>query len=151
MRLARAFYNQAGVFREFSFLNAKLYEALRSTVKEPVQPFANLDDAFYGAFKLGLGTSSEDVLDSSIVLLSSSHVAVLDSALNLFWMLETTEIMLPTKTQPNPIVEDNKMRIMLSDGSDDKELLFNDAQKARAAKVLFEDMFFMLLDFDEDQ
>ena len=60
-------------------------------------------------------------------MLSSSYVAVLDSTLNLFWMLNTTDIMLPTKSQPNPIVEDNKMRIMLSDGSDDKELLFNDA------------------------
>ena len=78
MRLPRAFYKDAGVFKEYSSLNARVYESLRQTIKEPVQAYANLNDAYYGTFKLGNTSSDENEMDSSMMMLSSSYLVVLD-------------------------------------------------------------------------
>ena len=53
MRLARAFYKDTCVFADYSEIDAKVFREIRSTLREPVQPFASLTDTFYGAFKIG--------------------------------------------------------------------------------------------------
>lgn len=138
MRLPRAFYTETYVFREFSVLNATLHQALRQTVKEPVQAFASVEDAFYGAFKLGeAGDPDENVMDSDILLLTEGHVAVLNSNLQIQWMERTADILLPSKSAPNPILVDKNMTITMADGSTVRQVLFADLQKAKAAQVLF--------------
>ena len=87
MRRPRAFYKDAGVFREYSQFNAVVYETLRSTIKEPVQPYSSLTDAYYGAFKLGGGDPDESKIDSSLMLLTSSYLVVLDPKLQPHMML----------------------------------------------------------------
>lgn len=154
MRRPRAFYKDAGVFREYSQLNAVVYETLRSTIKEPVQPYASLTDAYYGAFKLGGGDPDESKMDSSLMLLTSSYLVVLDPKLQPHMMLQTADLMLPTKGQPNPTLlpQGNKrtMKLILADG-EEQELVFVDEGKAIAAQALFEDMFFMLVDREASQ
>ena len=65
------------MFKEYSPLNAKIYETLRSTIKEPVQQYASLTDAYYGAFKLGEVASGEEEMDSPMLMLSSNYLVVL--------------------------------------------------------------------------
>jgi len=35
MRIARAFYKDANVFGDYSFIDAKVFEAIRATLREP--------------------------------------------------------------------------------------------------------------------
>lgn len=104
MRLPRAFYKDAGVFKEYSPTNAKIYETLRSTIKEPVQRYASLTDAYYGAFKLGEVASGEEEMDSPMLMLSSNYLVVLGPDMSTQYAINTCNLMLPTKAQPNPIL-----------------------------------------------
>ena len=85
------------------------------------------------------------------MMLTNSYVVLLDPQLTPFWMLETGDLMLPTREHPNPTVQGSTMYIHLSDGSTVKELLFVDEAKAVAALALFEDVFFMLVGRDANQ
>ena len=84
------------------------------------------------------------------MFLTSRFVVELDSELGLQWLSETLDLMLPTRSQPNPELQGNSMVLILSDG-DRKEMTFMDEAKAKAAQALFEDMFFMLLDREVNQ
>ena len=55
MRISRAFYKDACVFIDYSQIDAKVFEEIRATLREPHQPFASLTDIFYGSFKLRVG------------------------------------------------------------------------------------------------
>ena len=139
---------EAGVFKEYTYVSSKCYGALRSTRTKPVQPFASLDDYFYGAFKLGGGDPDENKLDSSVMMLTNSYVVLLDAQLTPFWMIETSDLMLPTREHPNPTLQGSTMYIHLADGGEVKELVFVEEAKAIAALALFEDVFFMLVGRD---
>ena len=81
------------------------------------------------------------------MFLTSRFVVELDSDLGLQRLTETVGLMLPTRSQPNPVLQGNSIVLILSDG-DEYEMTFMDENKAKAACALFEDMFFMLLDRD---
>ena len=60
-------------------------------------------------------------------------------------MLDLHELKLPTPDHPNPIVQMNCMRIILSNNQQ-RIIEFPDEASALAAQALFEDMFFNRLD-----
>ena len=141
MRPPRAFYKEAGIFCEYSKVNAKLFMKLRATRRHKWK-FASDTDAYYGGFKLGRGLADEDVIDSRMVMLTSRYLVIFSESLDPEKAVSTTDFMLPTKDHPNPIIEDNVLRVILSDGVEQEILEFSDESKARAAHALFEDMFF---------
>ena len=50
------------------------------------------------------------------MFLTSRFVVELDSELGLQWLSETLDLMLPTRSQPNPVLQGNSMVLILSDG-----------------------------------
>lgn len=116
-RAPRAFYKDAGIFKEESKISSKLYKKLRATQKLK-WPFASETDAFYGAFKLGLGNPDENVMDSHVVMLTSRYLVIFDNDLRPYKTISTTDFMLPTREHPNPIVQENCLRVILSDGEE---------------------------------
>lgn len=120
IRKPRAFYKDAGVFKEYSLLNSMVYESLRSTIKEPVQPFASLTDSYFGAFKLcGDHSNSDDDIDSSILMLSSSYLVVLHPNLSVHELIKTNALLKPERDRPNPTIDPEMKRtlkVTLKDG-----------------------------------
>lgn len=85
------------------------------------------------------------------MMLTNSYVVLLDARLTPFWMIETSDLMLPTRQRPNPTLQGSTMYIHLADGGEVKELVFVEEAKAIAALALFEDVFFMLVGRDANQ
>ena len=96
VRKPRAFYKEAGVFKEYSHINAMMYDILRGVGKPKPANFASLDDVYYGAFKLG-GSPDESVMDADIMLLTSRFLVRLDKDCNMLQKRHTDKLDRPTK------------------------------------------------------
>ena len=86
-RQPRAFYRRNLYFTEFDALHAAAYHLLMDTSNDSNYYFANSNDYFFGAFKLGLSIADNDVVEGAPVLMVTMFsLVVFDANLNLDWM-----------------------------------------------------------------
>ena len=65
-----------------------------------------------------MGNPDENCLDTPVMMLTSRYLVIFDARLNMLKLISTTDIMLPDRANPNPVVEGNCVRVVLSDGED---------------------------------
>ena len=97
-----------------------------------------------------LGALASELVDDFVILTSQFLVVIDHTTFNIRWMEKTTDLMMPTRDHPNPVVEMNCMRLLMCD-DEQKIIEFPDEASALAAQALFEDMFFSLFEQDASQ